>query len=252
MQVVSQQTSNAPFSYQEYREVLKKVRPPLKTFKQTLGLDAFTILRHDVEFSITRAHTMAQIEYGQQVSSTFFFQVCSSAYNPFSVQNAALIQDIKAMGHHIGLHFYVSLVPEGADDLMKTELQRQKKMFEAGLGVSCTCFSFHRPPPWVLEIRKDKIGGLLNAYGPSFFEFSKDPIKIKYIADSKHQWSYGHPLDTYSHRKLQILIHPDEWTEHGYDAKDNFGSLIEEHRDGFFDTLDSETNIFKDYREELK
>ena len=86
--------------------------------------------------------------------------------------------------------------------------------------MDCNYFSYHRPPKWVLENRNDEISGMINAYGPSFFEFSSNPKEIIYLADSQHKWTYGHPLDRLSSAKIQILTHPDEWTLNG-DNDDN-------------------------------
>ena len=106
-------------------------------------------------------------------------------------------------------------------------MKRQKKLFELALNFSCEIFSFHRPPAWVLEQREDQINGMINTYGPSFFEFSPKPEKIKYFADSKHEWAYGHPLESSIKNRVQILLHPDEWTLKGdSDLKQFFENLI--------------------------
>ena len=154
--------------------------------------------------------------------------------------------------HHVGLHLYVSHVEEGDWRSVTAELAAQKQIFETGLGIACARFSFHRPPAWTLENRQDEIAGVMNTYGASFFEFSSRPETIKYIADSKHQWSYGHPLDDFPQQKVQILIHPDEWSEDGGDIKDTFKALIDEHRAGFIETMDNETQRFSTYRGELQ
>ena len=120
----------------------------------------------------------------------------------------------------------------------------------SGFGFGFDVFSFHRPPRWVLEIRDDIFCGAINAYGSSYFEFSDNPLQIKYIADSKHHWGYGHPMDALAFSKIQILIHPDEWTEKGEeDVNPFFNELIEEHQKEFIETLDSETKHFSEFKE---
>ena len=42
-------------------------------------------------------------------------------------------------------------------------------------------------------------------------------------------------------------MHPDEWTIEGLDAFKNFKSLINENKNIFINTLDSETMIFNKY-----
>ena len=83
---------------------------------------------------------------------------------------------------------------------------------------------------WLLKIRDDEIGGMLNQYGQSFFEFSDEPKNIKYLADSRHSWDYGHPLD-YKHMDfLQILTHPDDYESFINELQNNDCSISKETR----------------------
>ena len=233
------------FTYEEYHEILNLYSHRIKSFNEAKELSEFVILRHDVEFSVTRALKMAKLEESSGIKSTYFFQVLSSAYNPFSNEHRDAIQMIQKMGHSIGLHAYISHLKEGDIGSLNNELAKQKNMFEFGLELNCTNFSFHRPPMWALEIRQDNLCNMLNAYGPSFFEFSSEPKDIKYIADSKHNWPYGHPIEHERERKMQILLHPDEWTEDGDETlAEFFNGLKTEHRLEFENTLKNETTRY--------
>ena len=150
------------FSYDEYKLILEALKTKKTTFEDALKGD-FTILRHDVEFNIDRAKKIGVIDNEYGIKSTFFFQVISSAYNPFSVKNKAKILSLIKMGHTVGLHFYISHVPVNNFEKLEHEFNLQKKIFEAGLELPCKIFSFHRPAPssWVLEIRKDYLFGAL-------------------------------------------------------------------------------------------
>lgn len=236
------------FSFSEYIEILNTFSGRFVSFEDASD-DAFTILRHDVEFSIDRALNMANLDYNHGVQSTFFFQILSNAYNPFSTENVAKINQIKNLGHNVGLHLYISHLTEHNRENLQNELRRQKLLFEQGLGLECTTFSFHRPPRWALEVRDDKIDGVINAYGPSFFEYSSAPKHIKYVADSQHKWAYGHPLDFKNQKKLQILLHPDEWSKMGdVGLEEFFIALINENKATFIRTLDSETKHFSEFK----
>lgn len=242
------------FSYDEYKLILESLKNKETLFKKSLKGD-FSILRHDVEFNIDRAVKMGSIDKEFGIKSTFFFQVISSAYNPFSVKNKSKILSLINMGHTVGLHFYISHVPAENFNELEKEFIKQKNIFETGLELPCNIFSFHRPAPssWVLEIRKDYIFGAINAYGPSFFEYSKTPNKIKYLADSNHRWKYGHPLDKLNFSKLQILIHPDEWSDDNkLEELDFLKSLVEDSRKDFISTIDEELGSFAPYRDKIK
>ena len=241
------------FSYDEYKLILEALKTKKTTFEDALKGD-FTILRHDVEFNIDRAKKIGVIDNEYGIKSTFFFQVISSAYNPFSVKNKAKILSLIKMGHTVGLHFYISHVPVNNFEKLEHEFNLQKKIFEAGLELPCKIFSFHRPAPssWVLEIRKDYLFGALNAYGPSFFEYSPTPKKIKYISDSNHRWRYGHPLDNLEFSKIQILAHPDEWSnEKNLTELEFLKSLVDESRRDYIATVDEELKSFAPYRDKI-
>ena len=71
-------------------------------------------------------------------------------------------------------------------------------------------------------------------------------MRVLYLADSNHQWKYGHPFDCdFSKiKKLQLLTHPFSWTEEGGDNYGNFLSLIRERNNELVNSMDTETNTF--------
>ena len=120
----------------------------------------------------------------------------------------------------------------------------QAKLLSDCIGRSVDRFSIHRPPSWTLENSSDVMCGMLNFYGKSFFEYTPIPSKIKYLADSQHCFKYGNPLDDFNYQKYQLLLHPDEWTDKGADALNNFNSMKREHSTRFESCLKSETNHY--------
>ena len=85
---------------------------------------------------------MGSIDKEFGIKSTFFVQVISSAYNPFSVKNKKKILSLIEMGHSVGLHFYISHVRSNNLNKLEDEFNLQKKIFETGLGIPCKIFSF--------------------------------------------------------------------------------------------------------------
>ncbi len=233
------------FSHEEYKQIIRKYKDIIVDYKDVSYKDSFCLIRHDVEFDIDRALAIAKIDSLEGIQSSFLFQVRSNAYNLFSLKNYSILEEIKSYGHHIGLHLLVSdSVEENDWAAVFKELQYQKLLLEKAINSDVDRFSFHRPKPWMLKKRRDYIFGVLNLYGPSFFEFSDQPKDIKYFADSRHRWAYGHPLDDTKLSKFQLLLHPDEWSEDGYDTDKNFDKLIENHTDNFEVTMFEET-IYK-------
>lgn len=239
------------FSYKEYEDILLKFLPMCLDFEEAMNAEKFCILRHDVEFDVERAHELAKIDNDKNFKSSFLFQVNSNAYNIASVRNKKLINEINEMGSSIGLHLYVSHLKANDWDSFEMELKQQLDILQRSFDFKVNRFSIHRPPKWTLLNRADILYGLINMYGESFFEFSAQPKNIKYIADSRHSFDYGHPLNSYSFKKFQLLLHPDEWSIEGLNAEDNFKKLINDNRLRFDETLNNETKNYAIYRDKI-
>jgi len=212
------------FSYSEYQDILEAFEGKWAMFHEVTD-KPFVLMRHDVEFSVHRAYSLGKIESENSVKSTFNFQVCCETYNIASNINRKKVRELKKAGHEIGLHFYAGHLENQDLDKLIVNLHKQKDILESAIDIEISTFSFHRPKQWMLEIREDLVGGMINQYGNSFFEYSNKPQNIKYIADSRHSWDYGYPLDLTDKCRLQILTHPDEWSINGLNEKDNFMAL---------------------------
>ena len=235
---------NDQFSYKAYIKILYKYKDNFCDYADVQFMKSYVLLRHDVEFSPKRALEIAKIENSENISSSFLFQVRSNAYNVLSTINRKIINEIISLGHKVGLHFYISHLEENNWESLKMELIKQAEILNFAINKEIDRFSYHRPPRWVLENREDYINNLINMYGRSYFELSDSPKHIKYLADSKHFFPYGNPIENYDFKKIQILLHPDEWSNNGYQTKENFKSLAEEHLDQFKLTLKTETKIY--------
>lgn len=206
----------------------------------------FSVLRHDVEFSIARSMQMAHLERMLGISSSYFFQLRNDAYNLFSPSNIQAVRAIQQMGHHIGLHVHLGMLEN--TDQIQDYVTQDVELMEKMLQIPIDRFSYHRPSKEVLSLNM-KIKGLINTYDDLFFEFREGnlvDLKIKYLADSRHQWRYDYPDEEVmiKHPKIQLLIHPDEWTIDGYDTKTNFRKLHYEKIIEFNNTLKSECDHF--------
>ena len=137
---------NSKFSYSEYRKIIKKYKPLIKDFKEVKKkTKSFCIIRHDVEFSINRALSMAKIDNSLGIKSSFFFQVNSPCYNLLSYENINKIHKIINMKHFIGLHFYI-LKNEKKKIYIINQLKNQIKIMQTVLGIKIDRISIHRPP----------------------------------------------------------------------------------------------------------
>lgn len=247
-------------NYSEYKIIMENIKDSgkLMDYREAIDKTEFLVLRHDVEFSLERAYKMAVIEHHEGVSASYFIQLTNNAYNALSMQNRELIREISEMGHKIGLHYHLN----GITDPLKTRdgIRDQIRIMSEMCGLLIDRFSIHRP---VREVYYNSIpiDGIINAYSPEFFTLLDEdkPIEsqhldVKYIADSRHRWNYGYPdKETLKqNKKIQLLIHPDFWSEEGYDAKNNFEKLIREDSLAYIETLNGECKHFSEYKDEIK
>ena len=236
------------FSYSEYVEILKFYSSIIIDFKDVDSFDnKYCVLRHDVEFSLERALSMAKLDFQYGVKSSFFIQVMNSAYNPLSTINKKILRKIIDYGHNVGLHFYTSHILENDLEKLKKELKIQTIILENCIEEDVDRFSYHRPSKWVLRLDTLEFSSLLNAYSEKYFELLTDeilPVNIKYIADSNHCWRYGHPLENHPYEYFQLCLHPDEWSERGGSDLENFKALISEQELLFIENIDSEYKTF--------
>ena len=91
----------------------------------------------------------------------------------------------------------------------------------------------------------------INCYSEQFFHYfsgekPKD-LRVHYLADSNHDWKYGHPFNVDYWdlpQKMQLLTHPYSWTEEGYQNISNFTKLIKERNGELLTDMNSETKTF--------
>lgn len=237
------------FSYQEYSSIIQNLVTacPYMDFRDVgLETSSFVLLRHDVEFSVDRALQMAMLESNLGVCSSYFFQIRNEAYNLFSSKNIESVQKIHQLGHYVGLHVHLGMLEN--TNLLRDYIVQDIKTLETMLQIPIDRFSYHRPTKEILSLHL-KIEGLINTYDDLYFEFNEADLthlKIKYLADSRHQWKYGYPNEETINKqaKIQLLIHPDEWTITGYDVETNFRILHHEKMVGFYQTFRTECDHF--------
>ena len=212
--------------------------------------DSFCVLRHDIEFSIDRALEMARIEHDDLgVHSTYTVQLRNNTYNALSQKNIEAIQEIEEMGHYIGLH---QNPPQMDDEELIYYILKDIETLEHYYGFEVDRFAFHRcgSNPGILE-KYVEVPGKINCYAEDFFHYfsgdKPEDLRVHYLADSNHQWKYGHPLhiDYYDlPQKMQLLTHPYSWSEEGYDNISNYTKLIRERNEELLTSMDSETKTF--------
>lgn len=191
------------------------------------------ILRHDIDFDIGLAKKIAIQEHDLGICSTFFFLMRSPFYNILEKENFESINLIKELGHEISIHFdsnYYSDIKKG--------VEYELSLFNELFGIEPKIISIHRPDELFIKNKID-IGGIAHTYEPKYFH------DIKYIADSRGSFRYGHPFESKEFKNnysIHLCIHPIWWMTKSflnandvinYYLNEKFNSLKGSMRDNF-------------------
>lgn len=240
------------FSFTEYKKIIKyykKFLNPILFDQIKKESKNFFTVRHDVEFSIERALELAKVESNDlKIKTSYFFQITNNSYNLFSYQNRKILDDIKNMGHKIGIHF--NYKGKNSKVAIRKEFNKQIKIFKEFYKLNYKFFSPHRPSK-TPNLFRFNYNNFRNTYNKDYFnEFvvaKKDSNKIIYLVDSRHMWKYLHPLNLNlkKHKKVHLTFHPDAWSKKGHNKSKNYLLLQKEKSNEFLKTLREETDYLE-------
>lgn len=163
------------------------------------------LLRHDVDISLDYAVEMARIEHDLGVRATYFLMLRSPLYNLMSRHGAVALEEIRALGHEIGLHFDAGFAfrpGSGLEEDVKFELGVLSEL----TGRAVRAFSFHQPSEEAIR-RRLAIPNVINTYSPDQL------ATYKYISDSNRSWRESNPFELVQMGipRIQVLLHPIWW-----------------------------------------
>ena len=216
------------FTHSNYSRLIQlaKERFEFTTYDDFEGQAGFVLWRHDVDFSISCAHTLASLENELDVVATYFLYLHSEFYNLIGETTARLVREIVAMGHRIGLHFspaFYDLTSEAELDIF---LAREKEILSNIFGVDIGVFSFHNPNELILSWDRKSYANLKNTYSKTF------KTDISYCSDSNGYWRYARleeVLRDPSVRCLQVLTHPGWWQKQSLSPRDRINNILKIH-----------------------
>jgi hypothetical protein len=202
------------FTLDKYKKLLVFLKQKLKItpFCDVNYNDTpYLILRHDIDFSLQDALTMAKIEKDLGVRSTYFVLLSTPAYNLFEGENIALLKKISEYGHEIGLHYHPAqyrLYKQSAEKTLKIEAQ----IIESYIGKKVRSIARH---------------GL---YDRDPFATTKEYINANhpymradlFVHDSDRAWVTMEGLFLLLNnppKRVQLLIHPANWQKDKIDRQ---------------------------------
>jgi hypothetical protein len=206
--------SGAAFTHEQYRVILRTGREAGYRFATFDELDRLRggemlacLLRHDCDNDLVAARDLARIEAELGVRATYFVMVRSALYNLLAPPASALVREIVALGHRLGLHFDEAPCRDLNPQEIAGEVDRERDWLVREFGQPIDVVSFHQPSPRVLanEMRLN----CLNTYDRA------DMAGLHYISDSNLRFRGETPIECFerrAHRLLHVLLHPEWWT----------------------------------------
>lgn len=209
--------------------------------------DKCVILRHDVDNDLKKALKMAEFEARHSVKSTYFVLLTSNFYNMHSQRNREIVNEIRDMGHIVGLHFDEMAYPQDAGNacMVAKDIQRELKILSDILDTDVTVFSYHRPTKAILDA-EIKIQRTINSYNNLFFK------QFKYLSDSRMYWreSISNIIEGGSTApRIHILTHPFWYHEDERDMRETLGNFL---RRACLDRYDDLNDNFTDLENVIK
>ncbi len=179
------------------------------------------ILRHDIDFSLKKALTFAELEHAKNVKSTYFILLSTNFYNIFSKESTDILKRIEALGHDIGLHFDEKKYTVNNEKELEQKAKKEALCLDEIFKKPINVVSMHRPSAWILnnDIRFD---GLINSYCKTFIG------EFKYLSDSRMHWRENviDNIESGCYNKLHILTHPFWYSENTETIKEKLLSFI--------------------------
>jgi hypothetical protein len=171
-----------------------------KSFKKKQNI----LLRHDVDFDISKALTIAKIDYKLKIKSHFFFLVDSPFYNILEKENIQALRKIYQMKHFIGLHLDMS---NKIKKSIKEDLILKFEFLKKVIGIE-KIYSIHKYGSNKKNINVKK-----------FTNFYRKNITKIYYSDSGGRFRFGLPTDDNriikKRESFQLNLHPIWWTSDG-------------------------------------
>lgn len=192
------------FTYEAYENLvclLKNKGYVFCNYRNHIDKEKCVIMRHDIDYSITQAVKLAELENNLGVSSTYFVLLSSDFYNPASAISYEALHRIKDLGHDIGLHFDETAYEYNRHDL-EYHIKKEAEILSSIIDMKIESFSLHRPNHLTLE-NEMEIPNLVNSYGNEFF------CKFKYLSDSRCNWRepVEEIISSNQFERLHILTH---------------------------------------------
>jgi hypothetical protein len=210
------------YSIESYKELLTAARTAGYRFvrftEAPAGIGKCLYLRHDIDYSLPLAADLAEANAALDVRGTFFLQLRSDMYNPFSPRSTEAIRRIRAAGQWLGLHFACDTASTVSDSELAAAIRLDFDLLNTHVEGIDPVFSWHNPTATVIDRGLVLTApGLVNTYSKALFR------DIRYASDSVMRRTPDELESTVRNESpatLQLLLHPLYWVIGGTDPVD--------------------------------
>lgn len=174
-------------------------------------------LRHDVDLHLRGIDEIARIEAGLGAGATYFVAL-TQPYNPALAGNRAVLTQLVALGHRIGLHYDLATYPRDHDAArahLWQEIRSLQQLVEAPVASICMHNPWEAEPDLFAASVPD---GLLHPHAPRF-------ASVRYVSDSCRAWRDEALLDYLRDPEAGNLLlgtHPELWLGSAQDDRLTF------------------------------
>jgi hypothetical protein len=172
--------------------------------------EPYILLRHDIDFSLKLAQPLISIEKSLGIKSTIFVRTHSCGYNPFDIDNYAILTDLRENGFEIALHYEPLFMLLTKEDPLAL-LCRAKRMLEAVIDGQIHGLISHAPrlSPLLKTINDATLNELGFKYNGADPVFTRNCV---YLSDANRRWRNGCACRYIGKQsRITLLIHPYWW-----------------------------------------
>lgn len=182
--------------------------------------------RHDVDYSVHRAVSLARIETEHEVKATYFFLLHSELYNLLELDVYRRAREILSLGHALGVHFDAGFYGGfDSEEAMAEKLASEARLYEEIFEQPVRVFSLHNTDvSGSARFDAGEIAGLINASGRSIRE------QYAYVSDSNGYWRFDRLRDVLQsgvHQRVHVLTHPEWWQVEAMSPRARIARCIE-------------------------
>lgn len=221
-------------------------------FSETSTESEVALWRHDIDVSPQRALALARVEAAKSVPATYFVQVSSRYYSIFEPEVAAVLRQIVALGHDIGLHFDAEVCSHQATPDYDSRIAFEARVLEEVAETHVTSFTLHNPTTLVgVSFDEPFRAGLVNA------SCSEMRSSYSYCSDSNGLWRYrtlAEMIADPSVCRLYALTHPEWWQSEPMPPRQRLQRCIDGRKtwlESYYDALLATNNRPNVGREEM-